>query len=236
MQILGSDQVEHEHAANVGSRDGDADGLGSHQIDKTQHDSQCAGLAQHTAVDAHEQIQQAQLGRICHSQRGSLGQLIHRCIREHPLIHGTGKADEQHDTAHQSGVCKVHANAAEQLLDNDDSHQIADDQLTDGHSHGHVHGKNDAGDHSGQVADGVCTLQQLAVQPLKGHTGYHGNGGDQQGAHAENDRRGNHAGAQCNDHVRHQALGGLVTADVRGSRNNKLRIHYLLPPFLISPR
>ena len=34
--------------------------------------------------------------------------------------------ERQHDTAHQSGVCKVHANAAEQLLDNDDSHQIAD--------------------------------------------------------------------------------------------------------------
>ena len=38
------------------------------------------------------------------------------------------------------------------------------------------------------------------------------------------------------DHVGHQALGGLFAAHMRGSRNNKLRIHYLLPPFLISPR
>ena len=52
------------------------------------------------------------------------------------------------------------------------------------------------------------------------------------------DFRANIEGAEkiFEDHVSHQALGGLITADVRGSRNNKLRIHYLLPPFLISPR
>ncbi len=149
---------------------------------------------------------------ICHSQRGSLGQLIDRCIREHPVIHSAGKADKQHDTAHQSGVRKVHADAAEQLLDNDDGNEVADEELTDGHTHGHVHGEDDAGDHSGQIADGVFLLQQLAVQPLKGHTGHNGNCRDQQSAQTEDDCRGNHTGDQSDDHVGHQALGGFLTA------------------------
>ena len=105
------------------SGDGDADGLGGHHINQAQHDGQSAGLAQNTAVHAHEQIQQAQLAGVSHSQRGSAGQLVNRCIGEHPIVHGTGKADEQHDTAHQCRVCKVHANAAEQLLDHDDGNQ-----------------------------------------------------------------------------------------------------------------
>ena len=36
-----------------------------------------------------------------------------------------------YETAHQSRVGKVHADAAEQLLDDDDGHQIADDQLAE---------------------------------------------------------------------------------------------------------
>ena len=187
-------------------------------------------------MDAHEQIQQAQLGLVGHSQRGSAGQLVHGCIREHPVVHGACKADEQHNAAHQSGVGKVHADAAEQLLDDDDGHQITDDELADGHAHGHVHSQNDAGDDGRQVADGVGLLEQLAVQPLKGHAGNDGHCRDQQRTHAKNDGRGHHAGAQGDDHVGHQALGGLFAAHMRGSRNNKLRIHYLLPPFLISPR
>ena len=195
-----------------------------------------AQVSPRTPPYAHEQIQQAQLAGVSHSQRGSAGQLVNRCIGEHPIVHGTGKADEQHDTAHQCRVCKVHADAAEQLLDHNDGNQVADDELADGHAHGHVHGQNDAGDHSGQVADGVCLLQQLAVQPLKGHTRHNGHCSDQQGTRAKDDCRGHHTGAQGNDHVGHQALGRFLTAQVRGGRNNKLRIHYLLPPFLISPR
>ena len=71
---------------------------------------------------------------------------------------------------------------------------------------------------------------------VKGHAGHHGHGCYQQCTHAKNDGRGHHAGAQGDDHVGHQAGGRLLRAQVRGGRNNKLRIHYLLPPFLISPR
>ena len=79
-----ADEVEHEHAADVGGGDGDADGLGDDQIDQAQHDGQSAGLAQNAAMDAHEQVQQAQLGGIGHGQRGRAGQLIHGCIRVTP--------------------------------------------------------------------------------------------------------------------------------------------------------
>ena len=197
---------------------------------------QCAGLAQNAAVDAHEEVQQTQFVGVSHSQRSSGGQLIDRCIREHPVVHSAGKADEQHDTAHQSGVREVHADAAEQLLDHDDGHEVADEQLTDGHTHRHVHGEDDAGDDGGQIADGVCFLQQLAVQPLESHAGHDGHCGDQQSTQTKDNGRGHDARGQGHDHVGHQAGGRLLRAQVRGGRNNKLRIHYLLPPFLISPR
>ena len=61
-------------------------------------------------------------------------------------------------------------------------------------------------------------------------------GSDQQGTQTKDDGRGHDARGQGHDHVGHQAGGRLLRAQVRGGRNNKLRIHYLLPPFLISPR
>ena len=233
---MGGNEVEQEHAANIGGGDGDADGLGDDEVDQAQHDGQSAGLAQNAAMDAHEEVQQAQLVGVSHGQRGRGGQLIDSCIREHPLVHRAGEADEQHDTAHQSGVRKVHADAAEQLLDHDDGHEVADEQLTDGHPHRHIQGEDDAGDYSRQVADGVCLLHQLAVQPLERHAGHDRHGSDQQGTQTKDDGRGHDARGQGHDHVGHQAGGRLLRAQVRGGRNNKLRIHYLLPPFLISPR
>ena len=110
------------------------------------------------------------------------------------------------------------------------------DLLTDGHAHRHVHGEDDAGDDGGQIADGVCFLQQLAVQPLESHAGHDGHCGDQQSTQTKDNGRGHDARGQSHDHVGHQAGGRLLRAQVRGGRNNKLRIHYLLPPFLISPR
>ena len=187
-------------------------------------------------MDAHEQIQQAQLGGIRDLQRGSAGELVHGCVGVNEGVHGACEADEQHDTADQCGVCKVHADAAEQLLDHHDGHQITDDELAQRHPHRHIHGQNDAGDDGGQVADGVGLLEQLAVQPLKADTGDDGDGGHQQCTPAKNDCRGDHAGGQGDDHVCHQAGGRLLRAQVRGGRNNKPSIHYLLPPFLISPR
>ena len=187
-------------------------------------------------MHAHEQVQQAQLGGVSHFQRGSAGELIHGCIRVDPGVHLAGKADEQEDTAHQSGVGKVHADAAEQLLDHDDGDEIAHDELANGHPHGDVQGQDDARDHSGQIADGIGLLEQLAVQPLKRHAGHDRHGSDQQGTQTKDDGRGHDARGQGHDHVGHQAGGRLLGAQVRGGRNNKLRIHYLLPPFLISPR
>ena len=237
MQALGGDQVKDEHAAHIAQGNGGADGLGDDQIDKAQQDGQGAGLAQDAAVDAHEQVEQVQAAGVSHLQGGGAGQLVHRRVGVDPGVHLGGKADEQDDAAHQGGVGKVHADAAEQLLGDDDGRHAAHRYLAQRHPDGDVHGQDDAGDHGGQVADGVGPFEQLAVQPLQRHADHHREGGDQQRAHPEDDRRSHHAGAQSHDDVGHQAPGRLIRADMGGGRNNKLCIHfYLLPPFLISFR
>ena len=156
----GVQRGQHKDGRHDGDGDSGLNGAGGNQIGKAQQDRQHADLAHHAAVEAKEDVQQVQAGLVGHGQRRGGGQRINGHVGIDIGGHAGGKAEEQHDTAHQRGVGKVVAKAAEELLRDDDGHKGADHGDPERHAHGHVQRQNDAGDNGRQIPRRVRLFQQ----------------------------------------------------------------------------
>ena len=197
------------------------DGAAGQQNGKAGKDRQHADLAQHTAVEAQEHMQQVYAAQLtAERQRRGGSQRVNAHIRVDVGGHTGGKAQEQDDTPDQRGVGEVVAQAAEQLLGDHDGDKRADNGDPQRHTHRHIQRKNHTGDHGGQVLDRDGLVQKHLVQILKKYTGKGGNDHQHQRAHTEDQSRRQHGGQQRNGYIAHQAAGGGFVPDMgRGGYN-----------------
>ena len=168
-----------------------------------------------------------------HTQRSGGSQSIDAVVGEHIGGHGTGVAQSHGDTANDSGVGEVVAHAAKQLLDDDDSHEGADNGHPPGQAGGHVEGQQQAGNNGGEITGGILTADQLAITHLKQDTGGNSNSGQNQSADTVPQSGNDQSGNQSQADTLHDLLGAVCAGDMGRSSNDQLISHYFLPPFFI---
>ena len=145
-------------------------------------------------------------------------------VREDPRRHGLGEREEQDDTAHKRRVCKILADAAEQLLDGDDGHQTAEHGLPQRDGHRQVIRQNDARHHGGQIADGGFLMAEPFKAPLEKYAGCGAHRRHQQRPPAENHDGCNERRTKGDEHVAHDLPGRCAGIDMRGSGDHKLHL------------
>ena len=231
---MAGDGAEHRHGGQIGHGDDGADDLGGDQIDAAQQQGDGAGLAQHAAVVAQQQghiVGSAHLS--ADGQRSGGSQGVDAVGGVGIVGHAAGKAHSQGDAGHDGGVGHVIAQAAEQLLDDDDGDERAHDGHPPGQGGGQVKGQQHAGDGGGEVAHGDLTACQLAIAPLEEHTGGHRNDREDEGVDAKNQDRCDQRGQQGDTHPLHDLLRGVRPGDVGRGGNDEFVAHYFFPPFFI---
>ena len=184
--------------------------------------------------------QRLKLAGLHHGKRSRSGDGVHSA-RRRPAGHLGRIAGNQRRTSGERGVEEVLANAAVELLDDEDREEVADEKHPVRKRRGADHGQQQTGERGGQIADGLGLFEKLAVQPLKEHSAGNGNdGGDQRGhteyIHGHGKRR-----HKRDDHIEHQAAGVLIVADMGVGGSDELQTfiiidHLTLPPSWLLPR
>ena len=151
---------------------------------------------------------------------------------EDPGRHGLGEREEQHDAAHERGVGKVLADAAEELLDRDDGDQTAEHGLPQRDGHRQVVGQNHARHHGGQIIDRGGLVAELFKAPLEKHARGGAHRRHEQRPPAEDDHSGDECRTQGDEHVAHDLPGRCAGIDMRGSGDHKL--HFCTASFFAS--
>ena len=136
--------------------------------------------------------------------------------------------------ARKGGVEEVLADAAVELLDNDDGEEVADHGHPDRRLRGQNHDQQQAGHSGGEIVDGDGFLQEAAVGPLKEHGGRHARHHEQERMPAVAVHAEAHDGQRRDDHVQHDALGVAHGAYLRLVCNVKDHAFFLFVHFLAS--
>ena len=181
--------------------------------------------------------------------RGRGGQAVERGrrgVRErgdmhagaHPGVHEQRPA-EQEGAGRKGRVDDVCADAAEQLLHNDNGEEIADEDRPERQRDRADKGDEDARDHGGEVARGIVLLHDAAVGPLEEHTARDGQGRERQGARAEEHDRADEGGQQGDAHIEHDAAGGIRAVRMRRGGERQLQgffVHFAAASFFAFSR
>ena len=177
---VGENEHQHAHGADEAHRNDEADHAADEQVNEAQQQRHGANLADAAAPHAEQHLQQrGQLFAVrkgC-ELRGNIACAVYaakhlagegRCggngvqrLGGSKVRHGFGKGYQQHDARRNGGVRKVLADAAEQLLYDNDGHKGTDRAHPQRYGNGQVIGQQQAGDHGAQVPDGEGPLHDL---------------------------------------------------------------------------
>ena len=207
-----TDKGENRNSADEANRNTPGDNFLPDQVQAAYQQSKSACLAHSTGDGAEEHLANGvgvSLTGVHVAEGSCSGNTVNN-----DSAHNNSVGGHQECTACQCGVEEVLAKAAVKLLDNNDCKEGTDDGHPPGSlgRHGHSHQKT--GENSGQVADGVGLLHELAVAPLKEDCGCNGSCDGQQNGSAEVDNADDDCGKQSNDDVQHKAAGVSVGSDL----------------------
>ena len=235
--IITQNDAHERDGSHIHQRDGGGDDPANHQINKADDEGNGAGFAQTAAADTEEQILDG--GEAIHSalldegQGGRAGNGIDARnvgIGGRPGGHLPGKGDEQEDTAGDGGIGEITADAAEQLLDDNNSDKAADHCHPNRKAGGQIHCQQQAGHGGAQIRNGISALGDAAEQVLEQDRSRHTNDLQQQGAGAKNQYRRHHGRQQGNEDITHDGGGGGTAADMRPGGNQQFTISHILLP------
>ena len=139
----------------------------------------------------------------------------------------------QGDPAHNGGVGKVAADAAEELLHHKDRRNGADHGKVQGHGGGQVEGQQQSRDHRGQIPHRVGKPADPAPEVFAQHAGRRGDRHHQKAPEAEDQRGGQKRGKQRDDHIPHDPPGGQCAADMGNGRYHQMAgmfVHFSSSP------
>ena len=230
---MAEDKGQQRDGADEGHGDTPGDYLAADEVDAADEESDLARFAEAAGHDAEEHVQVAVIFRhglagIEVSHRGSHRDAVNG-LDVHarhsggyrPLGHDDGVGRDEERTACESRVQEVLAEAAVELLDDDNREEVADERQPPGGACWQGHRKEHTGQQCGTVADGFGLLEELAVCPLIENRGEHRHGDHENGLHAEFPCCHCQRRQQSQHHVYHDAAGVHSRPYLRLIRNVK---------------
>ena len=139
----------------------------------------------------------------------------------HPGGHNHRPGEEE-GPGRQSGVHKVFAYAAKQLLNDNDGKKVPHENGPVGNGHWAYESQQKAGDHSGEVPHRIVQLHNLPVSPFKKYTGCHRQAAHQQNPGAKGHHRPHKCRKQRQNDVQHQPSRPVGTVDMGRAGHSQL--------------
>ena len=213
-----------EHCQNgdrrkIRRRNPPGDDLANQEVSSADEQCRRGNLTETSAASAQKQLQNAAIRQRAGSQR------LHRRgradgIEQLDLMirtrgHCARPAEHHKRSCRQRGVDNVHADSAEELLDNHNGKEISDQNHPVGHIR-RTHKRNQhARNNRRPVSDRAVLFHHPAVAPFKEHAAHHGKRRERQHSPAEQDDRRNQRRHKRDTHVAHNDRRGIAAVRVR---------------------
>ena len=209
-----------------------ADNLAYYEVDTAEDKSDSTGLTDSAASVTEEHIEKrGKSGHVAHldNLKGSrTGYEVSLEVGCSAACDAGGECDEKEYSCGDSRVCEVAADTAEETLNYYDSENGAYDAVPYVCACGEVKSEKETGYRRGEVEHGLSLLGDDVEEELGEHTYAYAEEDVEECSETEENYRRNGCGSECDEHVSHNGLGGVLSLNVRRGRYYKL-FHGLSP-------